>query len=51
MGQGQAYAPGAGKGSPGIPAYGDIDLDGDACISAEEFSRHVAARHGTTAED
>jgi len=37
---------GAGRSGQGVPAYGDIDLDDDDCISAEEFAKHVAARHG-----
>lgn len=45
-GMGQGKQGGAGRSGKGVPAYGDIDLDGDDCISAEEFSKHVAARHG-----
>ena len=44
-GQGKGQGQGHGMGQ-GIPAYGDIDLDGDDFISAEEFSAHVAERHG-----
>jgi Ca2+-binding EF-hand superfamily protein len=29
-----------------MPAFGDLDLDGDGCISAEEFAKHQAEMHG-----
>ncbi len=44
-GQGQGHGKHGGSGM-GAPAYGELDLDGDGCINAEEFSKHVAARHG-----
>ena len=45
LGQGKGYGKHGGAGM-GAPAYGELDLDGDGCINAEEFSKHVAARHG-----
>ena len=30
----------------GMPTFGDLDLDGDGCINAEEFATHQAERHG-----
>lgn len=29
-----------------LPTFGDLDLDGDGCINADEFARHQAERHG-----
>jgi hypothetical protein len=34
-----------GKGMK-MPAFADLDLDGDGCIGPEEFARHQAERHG-----
>jgi len=34
-----------GKGMK-MPTFGDLDLDGDGCINAEEFAVHQAERHG-----
>jgi hypothetical protein len=45
QGQGKGHGKHGGSGK-GAPAYGELDLDGDGCINAEEFSMHVAARHG-----
>lgn len=28
------------------PTFGDLDLDGDGCINAEEFAKHQADHHG-----
>lgn len=49
QGKGQGQGKGHGKHGgyrQGAPAYGELDLDGDGCINAEEFTKHVAARHG-----
>lgn len=40
-GQGKQH----GKGMK-MPTFGDLDLDGDGCINAEEFAKHQAERHG-----
>jgi len=44
------HGSGEGKGmhSKGMkmPTFGDLDLDGDGCINAEEFAKHQAERHG-----
>jgi len=57
-GQG-AGGKGAGGGMHGghgmkMPTFADLDLDGDGCINAEEFSRHQAEhqgkRHGQQAD-
>ncbi len=45
QGKGQGHGKHGGAGQ-GAPAYGELDLDGDGCIDAGEFSKHVAARHG-----
>jgi Ca2+-binding EF-hand superfamily protein len=29
-----------------MPTFGDLDLDGNGCIDAEEFAKHQAERHG-----
>ena len=38
-----------GKGMK-MPTFGDLDLDGDGCINADEFAVHQAERHGKTLE-
>ena len=43
-----------GQGGPGMhhgqgmkmPSFGDLDLDGNGCIDAEEFAKHQAEHHG-----
>ncbi len=39
-----------GKGMK-MPTFGDLDLDGDGCINAEEFAKHQAERHGAQKAD
>ena len=34
-----------GHGRP-MPTFGDLDLDGNGCIDAEEFAKHQADHHG-----
>jgi hypothetical protein len=34
-----------GKGMK-MPTFGDLDLDSDGCINADEFAKHQAERHG-----
>jgi hypothetical protein len=34
-----------GHGGP-MPTFGDLDLDGNGCVDAEEFAKHQAERHG-----
>jgi len=34
-----------GKGMP-MPTFGDLDLNGDGCIDADEFAQHQASHHG-----
>ena len=34
-----------GKGMK-MPAFGDLDLNGDGCIDADEFAAHQAEHHG-----
>ena len=29
-----------------MPTFGDLDLDGNGCIDADEFAQHQAERHG-----
>ena len=29
-----------------MPTFGDLDLDGNGCIDAEEFAKHQAEHHG-----
>jgi hypothetical protein len=29
-----------------MPTFGDLDLDGNGCIDAEEFAKHQAGHHG-----
>jgi hypothetical protein len=37
---------GMGKGQGmKMPSFGDIDTDGDGCISPEEFAEHQATHH------
>lgn len=43
--------PGEGHGGPHghgqpMPTFGDLDLDGNGCIDAEEFAKHQAEHHG-----
>lgn len=44
-GDGQGAHGHHGKGMK-MPTFGDLDLDGDGCINAEEFAVHQAERHG-----
>lgn len=44
-GQGMAYGHGHGQGMQ-MPAFGDLDLDGNGCIDADEFAKHQASHHG-----
>ena len=54
QGHGQDHGKGMGKGThshghgtgQGMPTFGDLDLNGDGCIDAEEFAKHQAERHG-----
>ena len=48
-GDGHAMHTGHGKGMK-MPSFGDLDLDGDGCINAEEFAVHQAERHGKKQE-
>lgn len=41
-GQGKGQQHGKGK----MPTFGDLDLNGDGCIDAEEFATHQAKHHG-----
>jgi hypothetical protein len=43
MGKGMHHG---GHGGMKMPTFGDLDLNGDGCIDAEEFARHQAAMHG-----
>ncbi len=49
--EGHGRGPGHGEGhghGPGrpMPTFGDLDLDGNGCIDAEEFATHQAEYHG-----
>jgi hypothetical protein len=33
------------QGGMTMPSFGDLDLDGDGCINAEEFAKHQAEMH------
>jgi len=44
-GHGHGEGHGHGPGQP-MPSFGDLDLDGNGCIDAEEFAKHQAAHHG-----
>lgn len=44
-GEGKGHSMHHGKGMK-MPTFGDLDLDGDGCINAEEFAVHQAERHG-----
>lgn len=44
-GQGHGEGHGHGPGRP-MPTFGDLDLDGNGCIDAEEFAKHQAEHHG-----
>lgn len=48
-GQGQGMSHGQ-HGDMKMPSFGDLDLDGNGCIDAEEFARHQAEMHGAPAE-
>ena len=39
------HGPGHGKGMK-MPSFGDLDLDGNGCIDADEFAKHQAEHHG-----
>ena len=43
-GRGHGEGHGHGPGRP-MPTFGDLDLDGNGCIDAEEFARHQAEHH------
>jgi hypothetical protein len=43
MGKGMHHG---GRGGMKMPTFGDLDLNGDGCIDAEEFARHQAEMHG-----
>lgn len=52
-GKGKGHGAGCGmhgKGMQGkgmkMPTFGDLDLDGNGCIDAEEFAKHQAEHHG-----
>ena len=47
-GQGHGKAKGGqGHGARhAMPAFEDLDLDGDGCVNAEEFAQHQASYHG-----
>jgi Ca2+-binding EF-hand superfamily protein len=45
MGQGDGHAGRHAHDWP-MPTFGDLDLDGNGCIDAEEFAKHHADHHG-----
>ena len=45
MGTGKGKGKGQNMGGK-MPAFADLDSDGDGCISSEEFAAHQARRHG-----
>lgn len=49
MGQGQGMRHGQ-HGEMKMPSFGDLDLDGNGCIDADEFAQHQAEMHGAPAE-
>lgn len=51
--KGMGHGKGMGKGmhhgghdGRKMPTFGDLDLNGDGCIDAEEFAKHQAEMHG-----
>lgn len=44
-GQGCGKCKHHGKGMK-MPAFADLDLDGNGCIDADEFAKHQASHHG-----
>ncbi len=47
-GKGKGHGAGHGKHGKGMkmPTFGDLDLDGNGCIDADEFAEHQAEHHG-----
>ncbi len=45
MGKGEGMQHGM-HGAMQMPTFGDLDLNGDGCINAEEFAKHQAEMHG-----
>ena len=47
-GKGKGHGGGHGMHGKGMkmPTFGDLDLDGNGCIDAEEFAEHQADHHG-----